>query len=340
MPDKPDAHIRSPDSTSAIRRRRLILIALSFLVGTLLMAVKFYAYRLTRSSAILSDAFESIINVVASAFAMGSIILAARPPDESHPYGHGKIEFFSAGFEGALIIMAACGIFITGVPRILAPQPLPHLETGLFLLLGTSGVNLILGLRLIREGRRSDSITLVADGKHLLTDVYTSGGVLLGLILVKVTGWLWLDGFLACLVGLNILLTGFALVRQSFHGLMDAADRTLLKRLSQLLIDNKHPNWVDVHQLRAWKSGDHIHIDLHLVLPRDCSLEEAHAEAKALETLVIDHFGGRASALIHMDPCVDGDCPICVRRDCDLRCKTAGNALQWTLNTLTARKSD
>ena len=302
------------------------------------MAVKFYAYRLTRSSAILSDALESIINVVASAFAIGSIIMAAMPPDESHPYGHGKIEFFSAGFEGALIIVAAFGIFKTGIPRLLAPRPLPHLDAGLLILLGTSGVNLLLGFSLVRTGRRSGSITLVADGRHVLTDVYTSLGVVVGLFLVKLTGWLRLDGLVACLVGLNILMTGFALVRHAFHGLMDAADPAVLKGLSELLIRNRCNNWIDIHQLRVWKSGDHMHIDMHLVLPRDCSLEAAHNEAKKVEALVIEHFGGRASALIHMDACTEDDCPVCQSRICALRNESPVEGLEWSLDTFTAHK--
>jgi cation diffusion facilitator family transporter len=325
-------------STSKDQRRRLAFICLSFLTGFLLMAAKFYAYRLTRSSAILSDALESIINVVASAFAIGSIVMAAMPPDENHPYGHGKIEFFSAGFEGALIIVAAFGIFRTGIPRLLDPQPLPHLDSGLLILMGTSVVNLMLGFSLVRVGRRTDSITLVADGRHVLTDVYTSVGVVMGLFLVKLTGWLRLDGLVACLVGLNILVTGFALVRQAFHGLMDAADPAVLKGLSELLISNRCKNWIDIHQLRAWKSGDHTHIDMHLVLPRDCSLEAAHNEAKKVEALVIEHFRGRASALIHMDACIEDDCPVCRSRMCGLRSESPQEDLKWSLDTFTSQK--
>jgi len=330
--------LRVQASASKDQRRRLALICLSFLTGFLLMAVKFYAYRLTRSTAILSDALESIINVVASAFAIGSIIMAAMPPDENHPYGHGKIEFFSAGFEGALIIVAAVGIFKTGIPRLLDPQPLPHLDFGLSILMGASIVNLMLGFSLVRVGRRTGSITLVADGRHVLTDVYTSLGVVVGLLLVKLTGWLRLDGLVACLVGLNILMTGFALVRQAFHGLMDAADPAVLKGLSELLIRNRCKNWIDIHQLRAWKSGDHTHIDMHLVLPRDCSLEAAHNEAKTVEALVIEHFGGRASALIHMDACIEDDCPVCHSRMCTLRNESPVEGLEWSVDTFTSQK--
>jgi cation diffusion facilitator family transporter len=316
------------------------IIGLAFAVAVVLMAVKFYAYALTHSAAILSDALESIINVVASAFAMGSVILAAKPPDASHPYGHGKIEFFSAGFEGALIIVAALGIFYSGISHLLDPHPLPNLNLGLWLVFGTAAVNLFLGIGLVRIGRQTDSLTLIADGKHVLTDVVTSGGVLLGLLVVALTGFYRFDGLIACLVGINILITGFGLVRQSFQGLMDAADPDVLHRLARLLVENRRDQWVDIHQLRAWKSGDYTHVDLHLVLPKDLSIERAHHEAEILEKLILDAFGGKASALIHMDPCVARDCPVCAQYECDIRKRPAGKPQDWSLETLTIYKGD
>lgn len=320
------------------QQKRLAAIGISFAIAFLLMSLKFYAFWVTRSAAILSDALESIINVVATSFAIGSIIVAGRPPDEDHPYGHGKIEFFSAGFEGALIIVAAAGIFYSGISQVLDPHELPNLNLGLFLLLGAGLVNLLLGIYLIRVGRRTDSLTLIADGKHVLTDVYTSGGVLAGLLLVKFSGWLWLDGTIACLVGINILFTGFGLVRQSFHGLMHTADPTALTKLSELLIRHRGDLWIDIHQLRTWKSGNHTHVDLHLVLPRDMSLEEAHSEAKKLEQLIIDDFGGNASPLIHMDPCSTVDCPICSIDACHSRTSDIKKLAPWNLETLTTHK--
>ena len=167
------------------------MILLSLAVSTALMAAKFLTYHLTLSSAVLSDALESIINVVAGAFAFLSVWMSAKPPDPEHPYGHGKIEYFSAGFEGALIIVAAVGIFYSGIQHLKHPRVLPNLEEGLIILIAATAVNLLLGICLMRVGRRTDSITLISDGKHILTDVYTSGGVLLGLVLVFWTGRLW-----------------------------------------------------------------------------------------------------------------------------------------------------
>lgn len=313
----------------------MISACLSLLVGAVVMGVKFYLYRLTLSSAILSDALESIINIVASGFALASILIASKPPDKSHPYGHGKIEYFSAGFEGALILLAAAGIFITGIPRILNPGLLPHLQGGLVILFVVSLANLALGAGLVRVGKKTGSLTLLADGKHVLTDVYTSGGVLLGLLLANVTGWYRLDGIIACLVGVNILFSGWSLVRQSFTALMDASDPHLLKEIADLIAANRRDVWIDIHQLRAWRSGSFVHVDFHLILPRNYSLQESHREAKVLEKSIVDHFKGQASVLIHTDPCEDPDCPICRQALCGLRNGDQTGEITWTVTSLT-----
>jgi len=313
---------------------RITAISLSLLIGTVLMLAKFYIYTTTGSAAVLSDALESIINVVASAFGLASILIAGKPPDRSHPYGHGKIEYFSAGFEGALIILAAVGIFFTAWPHLFHTNELPHLESGLLILFGISLINLLLGAGLVVTGKRTASLTLIADGKHVLTDVYTSGGVVLGLLCAYLTGWFWLDGVIACLVGLNILYSGWQLVRQSFTGLMDAADPEFLKNIAELIIRHRREVWIDVHQLRAWRSGNFAHIDFHLILPQELSLEESHRESKALEKIIIDHFGGKASVLIHTDPCEDPDCPVCRRHLCTIRAESFTSASAWNLETL------
>ena len=294
-------------------KTRIFAAGGAIVIGMAIMAAKFYAWHLTGSSAILSDALESIINVVAGGFALAAIIASARPPDQDHPYGHGKIEFFSAGFEGALIILAAFGIFKVGFTHLLHPQPLPHLGAGLLVLLGTAVVNLLLGIGLLKTGKKTGSLILEADGQHILADVYTSGGVLLGLFLANLTGWFWLDGAIACLVGLNILRTGLKLVRRSFAGLMDAMDPELLQQVVDLINRYRRPEWIDIHKLRVWRSGRLVHIDLHLILQGDLSLDAAHAEARYLENIVIAGFEGNASVLVHMDPCIDPDCATLVR---------------------------
>ena len=315
-------------------KTRLTAIGLSLGIGAVLMAAKFYAFHLTGSSAVLSDALESIINVVASAFALASIIFSARPPDESHPYGHGKVEYFSAGFEGALIILAALGIFKTGVSHLLDPQPLSRLDLGLLILFGTSIVNCLLGIGLLRTGRKTRSLALIADGKHVLTDVYTTSGVLVGLVLVHFTGWLWLDGAIACLVGLHVLFSGGKLVKEAVSGLMDTTDPEVVDEIADILIRNRRADWIDIHRLRVMRSGAHIHVDFHLILPRHLSLEDAHEESRIAEQLVLDHYQGEASVLIHMDPCLEDQCPVCGHVPCDARTADAKSKIPWTRESL------
>ncbi|MFO7715654.1 cation diffusion facilitator family transporter [Desulfosarcina sp.] len=207
------------------------------------------------------------------------------------------------------------------------------------MLVGASAINLLLGIGLVRVGKRVQSMTLIADGKHVLTDVYTSAGVVAGLFLVYFTGWLWLDGAVACLVGGNILLTGTRLVRQSFSALMDASDPQLLDEISRLLENHRKPVWIDIHQLRSWRSGNFVHIDLHLVLPRDYLLDDAHNEAKHLEQLLIHHFKGHAGVLVHMDPCQSPECPVCRQYRCSLRTTAPTQTTVWHRHRLTINKA-
>jgi cation diffusion facilitator family transporter len=308
-------------------RMRVIIISLA--VGTVLLGLKFLTYRLTHSAAVLSDALESIINVVAGAFATLSVWMSAKPPDREHPYGHGKIEYFSAGFEGALIIVAAAGIFYSGLQHLFHPRELPNLEEGLIILCSATMVNLFLGIWLMRVGQHTDSITLVADGKHILTDVYTSAGVLIGLLLVYATRYLWLDGAMACLVGINILITGAQLVHQSFVRLMDASDPLLLDQIASALELHRRQEWIDIHQLRAWRSGNLIHIDLHLVLPKDLTIDQGHGQAKAVELILVDHFHGNASVLVHIDPCNETQCQVCRQNLCKWRSCPSDSRDPW-----------
>lgn len=317
-------------------KRRLIAISASLAVGLGLMVVKFVAFWITNSAAILSDALESIINVVAAAFALWSIIFASSSPDLEHPYGHGKMEYFAAGFEGALIILAALGIFYEAWPRLFHPQAIPRLAGGLNLIVAAAVINLILGLALITVGKRTASLVLVADGKHVLTDVLTTLGVVAGLLGVMVTGWYWLDGGVAVLVACNILITGAGLVHQSSAALLDTSEPGLLSEICQVITAHRRDLWIDVHQLRARRAGDHVFIDFHLILPRDLSLEASHEEVKKLQAILLDHFEGRADILIHADPCTLPECPICGRTPCEHR--QGGQKMQrlWTKEALTS----
>jgi cation diffusion facilitator family transporter len=306
---------------------------LSLAVAVALLAIKMWAYLLTDSAAILSDALESIINVVAAAFAVLSVSVAAKPADSRHPYGHGNIEYYAAWFEGMLILFAAGAIFWECFDKIANPQPLPHLGAGIGLLAAAGGVNLWLGLLLTRQGKRLGSLTLEADGRHVLTDVFTSVGVLVGLGLVWITGWLWLDGLVACLVGANIAWTGIALVRQSVSGFMNESDPALLSGICDLLRAKRHPSWIDIHRLRAIKSGRAVHIDLHLILPRDMTLAEAHDQVDAMEKLLAQHLGPDADIMIHADPCDADCCEACDADPCLLRTSPVVATPLWSPDT-------
>ena len=323
-------------SSQTIRFRAMML---SVSVSSLLMSVKFVAYFLTDSTAILSDALESIINVVASGFALYSIYVSNQPPDTSHPYGHGKIEYFSVGFEGALIILAALAILYKAIPAFFVERALAQLNLGIILLLAASAVNLVLGLFLIRTGRKTKSSPLEADGKHLLTDVYTSVGVIGGLLLVRLTGWQWWDPLVACAVAVNIIFTGWHLVKEASGRLMDEADPELLKRIVEILNENRQVDWIDVHQLRTRYYGDRVHVDFHLVVPRSFGLLAAHVEAEKIERMILCTLSEVADVIVHVDPCEDPQCEWCRQDHCQDRSKESSSVVKpWLVEEVVMKR--
>ena len=313
--------MRNRETIGSTYSTRLRAMTLALVVGALLMAVKFLAYFVTGSAAILSDALESIINVVASGFVLYSIYLSHQPPDKSHPYGHGKIDYFAVGFEGALIILAAGAILYKAIPAFFQVRVITQLDFGIVLVVGTSAVNLLLGLFLIRTGRKTRSAPVEADGKHLITDVYTSVGVVIGLVLVRLTGWSLWDPITACAVAVNIVVTGWHLVKQSFGRLMDEADPELLGKIVGILNEHRRPDWIDIHQLRTRHYGNKVHVDFHLVVPRSLGLLEAHLEAKEIEEKILGSLAEVAEVIVHVDPCEDPLCPWCLQDSCDDRSK-------------------
>jgi cation diffusion facilitator family transporter len=277
--------------TDGAERARLRAMAISLVVSVGLLAAKYQAYHLTGSTAILSDALESIVNVVAAVFALGGIIFAGRPADRNHPYGHGKIEFFSAAFEGGLIAFAAVLIVYEVILSLLRGPDVRALDVGVPIVLGAGLVNLLLGWYLVRTGRRYDSLTLVADGRHVLADFYTSAGIVIGLLLVRFTGIAWLDPVVAAVVALNLMWTGFRLVRQAAGGLLDEEDTALLDRLLEVLQPHLGRGVIRVHHLRAIRAGRFHHVDAHLVVPEFWSVERSHELAEDLAERLIKEVG-------------------------------------------------
>jgi cation diffusion facilitator family transporter len=308
-----------PDSVASDARIRLRAGVISLVVSLGILAAKYQAYRLTGSTAILSDALESIVNVVAAVFALGGIVFAGRPADRNHPYGHGKIEFFSAAFEGGLIAFAAVVIIYEVVQSFFRGVEIRELEIGLLIIVVTGAANLALGWFLVRTGRKHDSLTLVADGQHVVSDFWTSAGIVVGLLLVRATGLAWLDPLVAAVVALNLMWTGFRLVRHAAGGLLDEEDTELLDRLLQVLRGYVGQGIIRIHHLRAIRAGRFHHVDAHLVVPEFWPVDRAHEVAEELSEKVIRDLGIEGELVFHTDPCHRAYCAMCDLAGCPVR---------------------
>lgn len=292
---------------------------LALVVGVLVFGGKLAVYAVTGSAAVFSDAMESVVNVAAGALLLYSLVIASRPADRDHPYGHGKVEFFSAGVEGALIAMAAALILYEAVRELVAGPELRSLDVGLAALAGLTAVNAGLGLYLIRVGRRTCSDALVADGHHLMTDVATSVAVVLGLAAVWATGWVVLDPLIAIGVALNILRVGWRLLRGAVGGLMDEADESLLDPICRALEARREAWWIDVHSLRTWRSGAIQHTDLHLAVPRYFDADRLHGIDHEVGRVILGATGRPGDVIVHFDPCRPRQCPSCAVSECPVR---------------------
>lgn len=300
-------------------RFRLRAGLVSLVVGAILLGVKYGAYRLTGSTAILSDALESIVNVVAAAFALGGLLFAHRPADRGHPYGHGKIEFFSAVFEGGLISFAAILIIYEAGQSLVYGVEIRELNLGVAITMAAGVVNAVLGWYLIQTGKRYSSLTLIADGQHVLADFWTSVGVTAGLALVMLTGVQMFDPLAAAIVGAHLCVTGARLVRHAAGGLLDEEDTDLLRKLVAAINKNVLPGIIRVHYLRAIRSGRFSHVDAHLVVPEFWTVEQAHEIADAFERRVIEALPFEGEIAFHTDPCRRAYCASCDVRDCPIR---------------------
>ena len=276
----------------------------SLLVSFLMLAGKVTATYLTGSTAILSDAAESVIHLFATGFAGFSLWYAATPPDPGHPYGHGKIAYFASAVEGTLILLAALGVAWTAVRDLMVGASLQRLDVGLYLIAGLTLVNLALGQYLIRTGRRTNSLVLVSNGQHVMTDMWTSLGVVVGVGLVWLTGLQWLDPVVGLLVAGNILWTASGLLRRSVYGLLDEADPEATKALLDELGTAVEEDLIaGFHQVRHRRSGDQVWIEYHLMFPGDMPIHEAHARSHQVEDRVDALFPDEdAYVTAHLEP--------------------------------------
>ncbi|TFF36754.1 cation diffusion facilitator family transporter [Mucilaginibacter psychrotolerans] len=314
------------------------IILLSLITGLVLMVMKFAAYFLTNSNFVLTDAAESIVNVVASGFAFYSIYLASLPRDENHPYGHGKVEYFSVFLEGALIGIAGVIIILKSIYSIFNPEEIRDLIRGAAIIGFTGGVNGLLGYYMVRKGRTLPSITIEADGRHLLTDTVTSAGLVLGLLLIYFTKILWLDSALSILVGIYIAFTAYKLIRKSVAGLMDETDFTIVNDVVKLLGEKRRYEWIDIHNLRAQKYGNDLHIDCHLTLPNYFDLNKVHEEVKEVEWLINREAGIQTELFIHTDPCLPDCCHYCNMPNCPIRSEAKTEEIVWTMEKVMRNK--
>lgn len=319
-------------------RVRLRAGAVALVAGAAICAGKFAAFAATGSVAVFSDAMESIVNVAAAGLLLGSLAVAARPPDRDHPYGHGKVEFFTAGVEGALIAVAAAAILWSSAAELWRGPSVRRLDVGLLAVAGLAAANGVLGAWLLRTGRRTGSLALEADGRHLLTDVWTSAGVVVGLAGVWVTGLVLLDPLVAIAVALNILYTGWRLVRRAVGGLMDEADEALLRRVAAALERERRPWWIDVHHLRTWRSGARQHTDLHLAVPRYFDADRLHAVSEEVRRAVLEATGLPGDVIVHFDPCRPRQCPGCAVPECPVR--EHAQETRWPITLEHARRGD
>jgi cation diffusion facilitator family transporter len=278
---------------------RSLAMAASLIVSVLMLTGKSVAYFMTGSVAILSDALESVIHLLATGFAAFSLWYSIRPADRGHPYGHGKIAYFSSGFEGGLIMIAAIVILVTAISDLISGPVVERLSTGLFITGGLAVVNLILGLTLVKVGKSHDSVVLVANGRHVLTDMWTSVGVVAGLTLVWATDLVWLDPVLAILVALNILWMAVSLMKQAVSGLMEQAEAIL-----SILDDAKRSETISgFHQLRHRRVNDQLFVEYHLLFPESLTVSEAHERSHEVEDRIQARFDKRGIIVTaHLEP--------------------------------------
>lgn len=308
---------------------------ISLLASIFVFAMKFGAYSITDSTAVLSDALESTVNVLAAIVTLVVIRIASKPADEDHPYGHGKLEYFSAAFEGGLIFFAALMIIREAVMSLISGGEPRQLEIGV-LVIGLAAIfNLLLGIYLKRIGKKQQSEALRASGAHVISDVWTTVGVILGLSLLLVTGLTWIDPVIAILVGVNLAYEGYKIVRKSGGSLVDEVDTEVLTDLCQALEKNRGPGVIDIHQLRTIRSGRFHHVDAHLVIPEYWNIFHAHAVCEEFESHVVQDYAFDGEMAFHLDPCKRAYCRLCKMEGCPIRRHDFEKQNPFTVESLT-----
>lgn len=304
------------------------------IVGVLLFIGKLVAWRLTSSDAVFSDAMESIVNIIAAFMGLYALFLAAKPKDDDHPYGHGKVEFITSGIEGILIIIAGGMIIIQSISSLISGKQLQQLDWGIIIITGTAIINYILGYISYKKGVRDNSLVLQSSGKHLQSDTITTIGVVLSLVLVKLTGLFWIDAVVALAFGGYIIFVGYEIIRKALKGIMDEADPELLTEMVKILNEHRKTEWIDIHNLKIQQYGSTLHIDGHITLPYYFSLREAHQEMEQMIKTIAKNTDRPIEFNIHMDDCKPFSCEICQIKDCPMRQKSFKKKLEWNTENI------
>lgn len=308
------------------------------IISAILFLVKIGAWYITGSVAILTDALESIVNIVAGLIGLYSLYVSAKPKDYDHPYGHGKIEFISAAIEGTLITVAGFIIIYEAVKNLFTVHVIVKLDYGIALVAITAVINYFVGRYCVKTGRKNNSLALIASGKHLQSDTWTTLGIIAGLILLFFSNITWLDSAVAVLFALIIIFTGYKIIRSSIAGIMDETDTALLEKVVNMLNDNRCSNWIDLHNLRIIKYGGTLHLDCHMTVPWYLNVNEAHEEIDVLSELVKKEYGESVELFVHSDGCREFSCNICSKDDCPVRQHPFLQRIEWTIENISSNE--
>lgn len=298
-------------------------------VGVLLFVGKIIAWKLTNSDAVFSDAMESIVNVISAFMGLYSLYLAAKPRDENHPYGHGKVEFVTSAIEGSLISIAGVMIIYEGTNSLISGKVLGKLDLGIWIIAATAVINYVVGYISIQKGKKENSIVLVSSGKHLQSDTITTLGVVVSLILVYFTELVWIDSVVALILGVYIITIGYKIIRKSLSGIMDEADPEMLTRLAEFLNENRKKEWIDIHNMKIQQFGSRLHIDAHITLPWYFELRTAHDEMEDVIKLIAKNTDRSVEFNFHMDDCKPTSCAICQIFECPVRQHAFTKKIEW-----------
>ena len=292
---------------------------ITLLISVVVLALKAAAYYATHSLAVMSDAIETVVNVLTAFVALFAVKIAAEPADENHPYGHGKMEYFSASFEGGLIFFAALAILFESFKSFFVPNEKLDVFNGNIYLISSTIINLAVGLYLVNWGKTRNSEALRASGKHILSDVVTTVGVFIGLILVKVTGITWIDGAVGVLVGTFLVSEAFKILQDTSGALMDAVDPASVTLLADIVNRNKSEFVIDIHNVKIIRSGHFHHIDAHVVVPEYLDVATTHELTHQFEDRVVEEYKYDGEIAFHIDPCKRSFCKQCEIADCKIR---------------------